>query len=195
MDSGASDTMFVSRNVFSDYRSVTPRKGESAKAENGNFEIIGEGHIVQRYQVDGKERDVIYTRALHTPMLNANLVSVGTLDNAGLTTTFANGKGITCKADGTVILEGRYMNGMYLLEPIDNPPDNTIAMTSLSKPTSLEQWHRRLTHCSPLTIEEMARNNIVDGLVISSTAMNGKCEDCILGCQTCRPLMVKPRRI
>ena len=40
---------------------------------------------------------------------------------------------------------------------------------------------------TPLTIKEMARNNIVDGLVISSTAMNGKCEDCILGRQTRRP--------
>jgi transposase InsO family protein len=187
MDSGASDTMFVSRNVFSDYKSVTPRKGDSAKAENGSFEIVGEGHVVQRYQVDGKERDITYTRALHTPALNANLVSVGALDKAGLITTFGNGKGVTCKADGTVVLSGRNVNGMYLLESIDNPPDNTLAMTSLSKPTSLEQWHRRLAHCSPLTIQEMAKNNLVDGLIISETTINGKCEDCILGRQTRRP--------
>src|SRR6202522_1973792 len=64
MDSGASDTMFVSRNAFSDYKPVTPRKGDSAKAENGSFEIVGEGHVVQRYQVDGRERDITYTRAL-----------------------------------------------------------------------------------------------------------------------------------
>jgi Reverse transcriptase (RNA-dependent DNA polymerase)/Pol polyprotein, beta-barrel domain/GAG-pre-integrase domain/gag-polypeptide of LTR copia-type len=187
MDSGASDTMFVSRNAFSDYKPVTPRKGDSAKAENGSFEIVGEGHVVQRYQMDGKEREITYTRALHTPSLNANLVSVGALDKAGLITTFGNGKGVTCKPDGTVVLSGRNVNGMYLLESIDNPPDNTLAMTSLSKPTSLEQWHRRLTHCSPLTIQEMARNNLVDGLVISETAINGKCEDCILGRQTRRP--------
>ena len=46
MDSGASNTMFISRNVFSEYKSVTPRKGDSAKAENGSFEIVGEGHVV-----------------------------------------------------------------------------------------------------------------------------------------------------
>src|ERR1700678_653326 len=33
----------------------------------------------------------------------------------------------------------------------------------------------------------MARNNLVDGLIISDTTINGKCEDCILGRQTCRP--------
>src|SRR6202522_395222 len=187
MDSGASDTMFVSRNVFSDYKPVTPQKGDSAKAENGSFEIVSEGHVVQRYQVDGRERDITYTHALHTPTLNANLVSVGALDKAGLTTTFGNGKGVTCKADGTVVLSGRNINGMYLLETIDNPPDNTLAMTSLSKPTSLEQWHRRLAHCSPLTIQEMARNNLIDGLVISETTMSGQCEDCIMGRQTRRP--------
>jgi hypothetical protein len=60
-------------------------------------------------------------------------------------------------------------------------------MSSISQPTSLEQWHRRLTHCSPLTIQEMAANNLVDGLKLSGTSVNGKCEDCILGRQTRRP--------
>src|SRR6202522_3440217 len=187
MDSGASNTMFVSRDVFSEYKSVTPRKGDWAKAENGSFEIVGEGHVVQRYQVDGREREITYTHALHTPTLNANLVSVGALDKAGLTTTFGNGKGVTYKMDGTVVLSGQNVNSMYLLESVGNPPDNAIAMTSLSKPTSLEQWHRRLTHCSPLTIQEMARHNLVDGLIISDTTINGKCEDCIMGRQTRRP--------
>ena len=59
-------------------------------------------------------------------------------------------------------------------------------MLSLSKPTSLEQWHRRLAHCSPLAIQEMAKHNLVDRLIISKTAINGKCEDCIVGRQTWR---------
>ena len=104
MDSGASDTMFVSRDVFTEYKLVTPQKGDLAKAENRSFKIIGEGDVVQCYQVDGKEKHVTYTCALHTPTLNANLVSMSTLDNAGLTTTFANGKGVTRKADGTIVL-------------------------------------------------------------------------------------------
>ena len=95
MDSGASNTMFISQDVFTDYKPVTPQKGDLAKAENGSFEIIGEGNVIQHYQVDRKERQITYTCALHTPTLNANLVSMSALDNAGLTTTFGNGKGVT----------------------------------------------------------------------------------------------------
>ena len=187
MDSGASDTMFVSRESFYDYKSITPRTGDSAKAVDGNFEIVGEGTVIQRYLVDGHERDITYTRALHTPTLNANLISISAFDRAGLTTTFGNGKGIIRKPDGTTVLTGQNVGGMYLLETVDNIPNAPLAMTSLSKPTSLEQWHRRLTHCSPLTIQGMANNNLVDGLKISDQDVKGKCEDCILGRQTRRP--------
>ena len=72
---------------------------------------------------------------------------------------------------------------MYVLDVIKDAPHSTLAMTSssLSHPTSLEQWHRRLTHCSPLTILEMAKGGLVEGLNISETKVDGKCEDCILG--------------
>ena len=94
LDSAASDTMFVSREDFSEYKSTSSRTGDSAKAIDGGFEIIGEGSVFQRYKVDGKERDITYTRALHAPTLNANLVSVSALDRAGLLITFGNGQGV-----------------------------------------------------------------------------------------------------
>ena len=187
MDSGASDTMFVSRDVFAEYKPVVARVGDSAKADNGTFEIVGEGNVVQRYQIEGREREITYTRALHTPSLNANLLSVSAFDKAGLTTTFGNNKGVVQKPDGTVVLAGRNVNGMYLVEAVDNVQNPPLAMTSLSKPTSLEQWHRRLTHCSPLTIQSMVDGNLVDGLKVSEKNIGGKCEDCILGRQTRRP--------
>src|SRR5271168_2489955 len=142
MDSGASDTMFVSRDAFTNYKPSSSRIGDSAKATDGSFEIIGEGNVVQRYIVDGKEKNITYTRALHTPTLNANLVSISALDRAGITTTFGNGKGIARKADGMVVLTGNNVNGMYLIETFDTSaiPDTTTAMTSTSHPTSLEQW-------------------------------------------------------
>lgn len=49
MDSGASDTMFISRDVFTEYKPIAMRTGDSAKADNGSFEIVGEGSVVQRY--------------------------------------------------------------------------------------------------------------------------------------------------
>jgi hypothetical protein len=109
---------------------------------------------------------------------------VSALDRAGLTTTFGQGRGVAKKADGTVVLAGRGVNGMYLLESLDVSP---IAMSSLSGTTPLEQWHRHLTHCSPLTIKDMVTKKLVDGLDISKDELHGKCKDCIIGRQTCRP--------
>jgi GAG-pre-integrase domain len=123
----------------------------------------------------------MYTCALHTPALNANLISISSFDRAGLTTTFANGHGIMQKSDGTLVLAGKHVNGMYLLETIDNIP---LTMNSMSQPTSLEQWHCWLTHCSPLTIQEMATKQLVNGLKLSEKGVTGKCENCILGRQT-----------
>ena len=192
MDSGASDTMFVSRDAFIEYKVITPRQGDSAKAVDGDFEIIGEGKVTQRYLVENKEKEITYTHVLHTPTLSANLILISAFDKAGLTTTFGGGRGIICKKDGTVVLTGRGEKGMYIVDTINTLgstglPGNPTAMRSLSQPTSLEQWHRRLTHCSPLTIKEMANGKLVDGLTISEDHIRGKCEDCILGRQTRRP--------
>lgn len=171
MDSGASDTMFVSRDDFVEYMPITSCTGDSAKAKDGDFDIIGEGKVVKRYLVDGKEKVITYTRALHTPTLSANLVSVSAFDKAGLTITFGGGRGVIHKPDGGVVLASCLEKGMYVVEPINVPlstiPATPVALASLSQPTSLEQWHRRLTHCSPATIQDMANHKLVDGLSIS----------------------------
>ena len=65
IDSGASDTMFVSREAFNVYNAMTPRSGDSAKAVDGDFEIIGEGTVIKHYLVDGKEKKLTYTHAIH----------------------------------------------------------------------------------------------------------------------------------
>ena len=79
MDSGASNMMFVSREMFIEYTLIASQVGDSAKAVDGGFKIVGEGSVIQWYQVDGKECTVTYTRALHTPALNANLISISAL--------------------------------------------------------------------------------------------------------------------
>lgn len=80
LESGASNTMFVSRGAFIEYKPVDSRFGDSAKATDGNFEIVGEGNVTQRYIIDGKEQNITYTCALHTPTLNANLISISAFD-------------------------------------------------------------------------------------------------------------------
>ena len=43
------------REAFTEYKLIIPHMGDSVKAENGSFEIVGEGNVVQKYQVNGKE--------------------------------------------------------------------------------------------------------------------------------------------
>ena len=103
---------------------------------------MGEGSVVQKYNVDGKKKSITYTHVLHTPTLNTNLVSVSALDNAGITVTFSQGQGVARKADGTVVLAGKNVNGMYVLDPIDTQQKASAVMKSTSHSVSLEQWHR-----------------------------------------------------
>ena len=118
-----------------------PSELGTAKALDGSFEIIGEGNVTQRYMLEGKKQEITYTHALHMPTLNRNLISVSTLDKAGLVTTFAESQGVTQKAGRSVVLAGKMVNGMYLLEPLDEDPPKPLALSSLSQPVSLEQWH------------------------------------------------------
>jgi hypothetical protein len=138
--------MFVSQDVFVDYTPSASRTGDSAKANDRDFAIVGEGKVIQRYLVDGKEKTITYTHALHTPMLNANLVSVSAFNQAGLTVTFGSGQGVIRKADGTVVLTSRGERGMYIVDALEQPSGMNeasllIAMSSLSQQTTLEQWH------------------------------------------------------
>ena len=183
MDSGVSDTMFVSKEAFAEYTTTSPQTGDTAKAVDGGFDIIGKGKVTQTYLIDGQTKSVTFTCTLHTPALNANLISISSFDRAGLITTFGNGQGVIRKPDSTIVLAGRGDKGMYVVETSHTPR----AMGSLSNNTSLEQWHHRFSHCNPTTIHDMAKSNLVDGLKISKDSVQGKCEDCILGRQTRRP--------
>ncbi len=104
LDSGASDTMFVSRDDFNVYKTVPRRSGDSAKVVDGDFDIVGKGSVTKSYLVDGKMRKLTYTHAIHTPTLSANLVSVSAFDKAGLTITFERGRAVIRKKDGTAVL-------------------------------------------------------------------------------------------
>jgi hypothetical protein len=80
--------------------------------------------------------------------------------------------------------------GMYVVDEIEDPPNahsRAMVVMSLSQAIPLSQWHCQLTHCSPSTINEMVKGDLVDSLKISRDDLQGKCEDCMLRHQTCWP--------
>jgi hypothetical protein len=96
MDSGASDTMFVLKASFNEYRPTPPRSGDSAKAVGGKFEIVQYWgrHCDKKLSCRRNEKKITYTCAIHSLILNANLVSVSAFDRAGLTIIFEGGRGV-----------------------------------------------------------------------------------------------------
>jgi hypothetical protein len=164
--------MFVSRDAFGTYTTITPRSGDSAKAVDGGFDIVGEGTVTKCYLVDGLEKKLSYTRAIHTPTLNTNLISVSAFDRAGLMVIFGGNCGVVQKKNGTTVLTARCEKGMYIVDEIDKSvPAVFGAIASLGHSASLEQWHRHLTHCSPSTIAEMAKGDLVNGLRVSGNEL------------------------
>ena len=121
------------------------QSSDSAKAVDGDFEIIGEGTVINCYLIDGKEKKITYTCAIHILNLNASLIFISTFDRASLTVTFGEGCSVVHKEDNTVILTGRCEKGMYIVDELDNAlpevPSTPITMTSLLQPASLKQGH------------------------------------------------------
>ena len=78
--------MFVLKEAFIEYKSIDSQTGDSAKAKDRDFEIVGKGNVEQHYLINGKDHKITYTCALHTPTLNVNLISISALDRAGVTT-------------------------------------------------------------------------------------------------------------
>ena len=92
-------------------------------------------------------------------------------------------------------MAGRGNNGMYLLNM--EPLTHALTMCFLSKPTSIEVWHRHLGHAGTRTIMDMAKQGLVNSLdVVGGPEPNRKCEDCIYGKQTTWPYneVIEPKK-
>ena len=104
---------------------------------------------------------------MHTPDLIANLISISKLEEENCWALFGRG-GVTFydihEGQKRTLMMGRGNNGMYLLNV--EPLTHALTMHSLSKPTSIEVWHRCLGHAGICAIIDMAKRVLVDRLDI-----------------------------
>ncbi|KAK0221148.1 hypothetical protein EDD85DRAFT_739602, partial [Armillaria nabsnona] len=66
--------------------------------------------------LDGKDVKLTFKNTLHSPSLAANLISVSTLDKAGLSTVFSNGRAAVHNRSGKEVFIGQGSDGMYVLD-------------------------------------------------------------------------------
>ena len=60
-----------------------------------------------------------------------------------------------------------------------------LATKSHNKLTDIDMWHHHLGHVNYDTVQQISKNNIVQGIHITNSApCLGTCEDCIMGKHT-----------
>ena len=193
-DSGTTDHCFANREDFTTYLTYNPPHTGHTANKDGTFRILGVDKVKCTFTYNGRRTHFTFKAAVHTPDLSANLISVSKFDDLGFYTTFGGGKVIFLDMSKQVMMEGRRVGGMYLLDmgspPTAPSPGGTMVMSVCSheKPVEIDTWHRRLGHAGISTISEMSRKGMVEGLSITRD-MNipGQCEDCILGKHAARP--------
>lgn len=183
VDSGASEHFFVDRHQFITYEPLQNLSGQAAEA-GSKFRILGRGKVYKKAERNGKIT-VLELSAYHTPDFAANLISVSRMTAKGCTVLFKDDTVVFISPTGTKFLAGSLSNGTYIV-PMDSSPLAFFSRSrSLNHPAHLAVWHERLGHPGDDRILKM--KDLVDGLDITSTVMDGKCVDCIHGKQSRRP--------
>lgn len=189
-DSGASRHFFTNRADFVTYHPPSAADVVGVTAEGRTFRIEGCGRVRKWVTYNGETTEILFENALHAPDLSHNLISLGCLVRKGVRIGLEGDGAIMRTPSGDPFMKCTLDGAMFTV-PFVQPPTAMVAR-SLNKPADLETWHRRLAHVSESIVRGMIRDATVEGLTITKTTVNGKCEDCILGKHARRPFDSKP---
>ena len=172
IDSGASDHMTNSSNLFDSY---IPCSGDKkVRIADGNFSpIVGKGLIRLSERIDLKS-------VLHVPNLTCNLLSVSKLSrDSNCCVIFHESYCLfQDQSSGKTIGSARMINGLYYFE--DNISKNKIAqgLSSISSSSVYDQimiWHYRLGHPSFSYLK-----HLFPTLFKKLNPLSFQCESCLL---------------
>ncbi len=164
LDSGATHYCFHDRSDFQTYTDLSAKQGDSA-TEGGKFFTKGQGRVTQQVIVEGEEINLQFNNVLHTPKLTSNLISVACLCDVGYQVLFSAEEAIVFNVMGAFLCK-QGVDRMYVLgstQVITNAPE-VKAFVSMTKPTDIQMWHRRLVHADIDMIKLM--RDLVEGLDI-----------------------------
>ena len=129
--------------------------------------------------------------ALYVPNASVRLISVFLLGDAHYSTHFYPRGGHCYISDynNTIVARGKVLSNRKLFALseftvlLPKPSSPSFAHYASRSP-DVDTWHKRLGHCGPRTIIDMARSNVVEGMPVDISSPPPKCEHCILGKQT-----------
>jgi transposase InsO family protein len=182
------------KNLKSILRHAVKGLGGSAVYAIGTGDVelhIANGHTLKLMNV------------LYIPESSVRLISILALNQSGSYTTHFDSVGcwVTNKSN-TVLIRGTLSvsKRLYVLttktpsvqhKKKDTTPTALASTAFYARVPDLETWHRRLGHCNPRTIIDMAKGGISQGMPIDLSSLPPSCEHCALGKQSRSPVPKK----
>ena len=120
------------------------------------------------------------TSVRHVPELKKNLISLGTFDSQGCK-FFAQGVVLKLSKGTLMMIKGKLMNGLYLLQGSTVVGAAFVSSSSDSDLETARLWHMRLGYMSETWMSILSKHGLLDGIKIGKLDF---CEHCVYGKQT-----------
>lgn len=188
LDSGATQHMLKDRQVFQQlWEAPEMRIGT---AEQGNS-IIAKRRGNALLRTNKNARVEIYD-AIFIPELSSNLLSVSRIESTGKSVHFFDGKVEIRDKDGSVVITGKRINGLYHLDLF--PLESSELTASALKGKVFDEgklWHQRFGHLGFHNMSKMVKDNMGEKLTLQLSSIDVKspigCDACVFGKQSREP--------
>src|SRR5882724_6107519 len=144
-------------------------------ANQCTFHAIWRGDLPIRVPNGQSFSNITLLDVLCTPDFAQTLVSIGLIDDAGYTVTFANG---TCTirdtAHKTIGLFPKW-EGLY---KVDTYLRDSTSTSSLDTSLSIEDAHRLLSHISPDAVKWLCKDGLITGFTLNHNTEIAACDSC-----------------
>nr|GEU51013.1 retrovirus-related Pol polyprotein from transposon TNT 1-94 [Tanacetum cinerariifolium] len=171
IDSGCSKHMTGNRALLTNF--VEKFLGTFRFGNNDSAVIAGYGDVVIRSMTIKK---VYYVEGL-----GHNLFSVGQFCDKGLKVAFQKSTCFVRKEDGVDLLIGDHSSNLYTIALNEVASNSSTCL--LAKASSSQSWllHQRLSHLNFTTINNLVKNNLVQGLPKMKFEKDHLCSTCEQG--------------
>ena len=165
IDSGASRTIFGNKSLFSRYHAV--KLGQVYVANQMPVKVVGEGTLRFSTVVDGEIQFLEINDALYVPEIPQTLISISGIRESGYLVDFNNVENafVISKNSNKVIAVAHEQHGLYPLRKEVWTKVTASSVHTTNHDTLL--WHKRLGHLNKNDMKKLARNHMVDGLLLN----------------------------
>ena len=175
-DSSTTTHISPYRSDFTTFEPIPPKVLHAANKQG--FCAIGKGEMVLDLPNGDTTSKLRLSEVLYSPEAGYTLVSIGRLNDAGFSATFASGRCVIRDDHGARVAEiPRNGKGLYKIVREGNE------VNALEETLTLDQLHRRLGHISASAARKLVSDGLVTGLKLEGGDVGDFfCESCAYGC-------------